>query len=44
MSLALPVASGEDAIKALAKTGFRSVGKKGNHVTLRNSRSRRWPR
>lgn len=44
MSPALPVVSGEDAIKALAQIGFRIVGLKGNHVMVRNSKSRRWPR
>lgn len=31
----LPVASGHKAIKALTKTGFEVVGRKGSHVRLK---------
>ena len=35
MSPALPVISGDEAMKALSKVGFRTVRQKGSHVVLR---------
>jgi predicted RNA binding protein YcfA (HicA-like mRNA interferase family) len=31
----LPVTSGSEVIKALTKTGFKIVGRKGSHVRLK---------
>lgn len=40
MSPALPVVSGQEVIKALARKRFRMVGQKGSHVKLRNPKGR----
>lgn len=36
----LPVVSGRDVIKVLAKIGFEIVGRKGSHVRLKRKRDR----
>ena len=41
MSEKLPVLSGEEIIKALAKIGFAPVRQKGSHVFLRHADGRR---
>lgn len=40
MSRRLPVISGEEAVKALTKAGFRFAGQRGSHVKLRNPAGR----
>jgi len=34
-TMALPVVSGREVIKALAKAGFQVVGRKGSHIRLK---------
>lgn len=41
MSEKLPVLSGKEIIKALAKVGFVPIGQKGSHVFLRHADGRR---
>lgn len=41
MSEKLPVVSGRDVIKALAKAGFRVIRQKGSHVRLERVQARK---
>lgn len=36
----LPVVSGRETVKALSKTGFTVVGRKGSHVRLKRQRGK----
>ena len=40
MSSELPLVSGSDVVRALARVGFREVGQRGSHRKLRNEDGR----
>ena len=40
MSPSLPIVSGRDVVRALAKIGFLEVSQRGSHVKLRNEANR----
>lgn len=40
MAPRLPVLSGRDVVRALAKAGFHPVGQRGSHVRLKDSNRR----
>lgn len=40
MTPGLPVVSGKETVRALAKVGFDQVGQRGSHVKLRNADAR----
>ena len=40
MSPSLPIVSGRDVVRALAKAGFSEVSQRGSHLKLRNEAGR----
>jgi len=40
VSPSLPIVSGRDVVRALAKAGFSEVGQRGSHVKLRDEAGR----